>query len=233
MPIRPFKELPKNLVEWGRFFQSTQVTPDANSVGPEELKNQSVTYAKLQHVTTNRLLGRDASPDGQVQELLVGGGIEFTGNGIQRSALSGDVAAVAGEAETTIQPNVVTYAKMQAVSASDRLLGRQSVGAGNVEEITCTAAGRALLDDVDAAAQRTTLGLGTAATRDTGTSGAVIPMLNAVNVHASGQFTAFGIGTTAFQQAANGDTSGASLAQLETEVNEIKAVLRVFGLIST
>ena len=46
------------------------------------------------------------------------------------------------------------------VTATDRLLGRQSAGAGDVEEITCTAAGRALLDDADAAAQRTTLGLG-------------------------------------------------------------------------
>lgn len=59
----------------------------------------------------------------------------------------------------------VTYAKIQNVSATDRLLGRSTAGAGDVEEITCTAAGRALLDDADAAAQRTTLGLGTLATQ--------------------------------------------------------------------
>lgn len=53
----------------------------------------------------------------------------------------------------------------QNVSATDRVLGRVSAGAGAVEEIPCTAAGRALLDDVDAAAQRTTLGLGTIATQ--------------------------------------------------------------------
>lgn len=51
----------------------------------------------------------------------------------------------------------VTYAKIQNVSATNRLLGRSSAGAGVVEEITCTAAGRALIDDADAAAQRTTL----------------------------------------------------------------------------
>jgi hypothetical protein len=56
----------------------------------------------------------------------------------------------------------VTYAKIQNVSATDKLLGRSTAGAGVVEEITCTAAGRALLDDVNAAAQRTTLGLGVA-----------------------------------------------------------------------
>lgn len=61
----------------------------------------------------------------------------------------------------------VTYAKIQNVSTTDRLIGRSSAGAGVVEEIPCTAAGRALLDDADAAAQRTTLGLGTLATQDT------------------------------------------------------------------
>ena len=59
----------------------------------------------------------------------------------------------------------VTYAKLQDVSATDRLLGRSTAGSGDVEEITCTAAGRALLDDADAAAQRATLGLGTLATQ--------------------------------------------------------------------
>lgn len=43
------------------------------------------------------------------------------------------------------------------MSATDKLLGRSTAGAGNVEEIACTAAGRALIDDADTAAQRTTL----------------------------------------------------------------------------
>jgi len=46
------------------------------------------------------------------------------------------------------------------LGATDVLVGRATAGAGPAEEIACTAAGRALLDDADAAAQRVTLGLG-------------------------------------------------------------------------
>lgn len=77
----------------------------------------------------------------------------------RREALTGDVTAAQNSNATTIANDAVTYAKMQNVSATDKVLGRATSGAGDVEEIACTAAGRALIDDVDAAAQRTTLGL--------------------------------------------------------------------------
>lgn len=51
----------------------------------------------------------------------------------------------------------VTYAKIQDVSATDKLLGRSTSGAGVVEEITCTSYARTILDDADAATARTTL----------------------------------------------------------------------------
>jgi hypothetical protein len=50
------------------------------------------------------------------------------------------------------------------ISKGDVVLGR-TTGAGLAEEIACTAAGRALLAGVDAAAQRTAMGLGTLAAR--------------------------------------------------------------------
>lgn len=78
----------------------------------------------------------------------------------------GDVTVSSSGTVWTIDNDAVTYAKMQNVSATDKLLGRSTAGSGDVEEIACTAAGRALLDDTDAAAQRTTLGLGTLATQD-------------------------------------------------------------------
>ena len=53
----------------------------------------------------------------------------------------------------------IAFSKLANVSATNKLLGRSTAGAGAIEEITCTAAGRALIDDADASAQRTTLGL--------------------------------------------------------------------------
>ncbi len=54
--------------------------------------------------------------------------------------------------------NTITVGYLSA-SATDVIFGRATAGAGAGEEIVCTAAGRALIDDADAAAQRTTLGL--------------------------------------------------------------------------
>ena len=61
-----------------------------------------------------------------------------------------------------VKPGAATGSGLT-VSASDRVLGRSTAGAGAIEEIACTAAARALLDDADAAAQRTTMGAAPAA----------------------------------------------------------------------
>ncbi len=84
--------------------------------------------------------------------------IAASGGGGLSDADYGDITVSGTGTVMTIDNDVVTYAKMQDVSATDKVLGRSTAGAGDVEEITLTAFGRSLIDDVDASAARTTLG---------------------------------------------------------------------------
>ena len=71
----------------------------------------------------------------------------------------GDITVSGSGATWTIDNSVVTYAKIQNVTATDRILGRSTAGAGVIEEITCTSFARSILDDANQAAVRTTLAL--------------------------------------------------------------------------
>jgi hypothetical protein len=84
------------------------------------------------------------------------GSFDFTGAGVSGSAVGsavtedidggggggvsdgdkGDITVSASGATWTIDNDVVTYAKMQNVSAEDKILGRITASAGNVEELT-------------------------------------------------------------------------------------------------
>ena len=76
-----------------------------------------------------------------------------------------DTGALKSAAVTlaSIANDVITYAKIQNVSATDKVLGRATAGSGDIEEIACTAAARSILDDATVADIRTTLGLGAVA----------------------------------------------------------------------
>jgi hypothetical protein len=156
------------------------VTPpgDLGSLAPvaftgsgADLDNGSVSLAKLSDIASARLLGRYTAGAGVPQVISIGAGLTLdAGTGVL--SLSGgtltlaegdygDITVGGGGSTMTVDAGAITYDKIQNVGA-DKLLG--SAAGGVVTEITCTAAGRALLDDASAADQRTTLGLGSIAT---------------------------------------------------------------------
>jgi hypothetical protein len=138
-----------------------------------------IAVSKLADGSARQLLQTDAAGTGVewTSNVDVPGTLDVTGAAVFDSTVavtgaltkSGSNVVTVGDtgtvSTTMLANDAITYAKLQNVSATDRLLGRSTAGAGDVEEITCTAAGRALLDDADATAQRTTLGLGTLATQ--------------------------------------------------------------------
>src|SRR3989304_3830553 len=67
---------------------NTDVT--MTNTGAVTIANDAVTYAKMQNVSnTDRLLGRDTAAAGDVEELTLSGGLEFTGAGGIRIADAG------------------------------------------------------------------------------------------------------------------------------------------------
>jgi hypothetical protein len=126
-------------VTTGKLADGAVTTAKVTALGTAAYADSSVTTAKI-------------ADDGVTAAKIADGAVtaDQLGSGAVTTAKLGSAA--------------VTYDKLQNVSATDRLLGRSTAGAGSVEEITCTSAGRALLDDADAATQRATLGLGTIAT---------------------------------------------------------------------
>lgn len=141
--------------------------PNAGLTIADQNADHTLVIVPDENLTADRQLSIRLGDDNR--ELALTGGslrvtaeavLSGTNTGDQTITLTGDVTGSGtGSFAATIANDAVTYAKMQNVSATDRILGRQSSGAGDVEEITCTAAGRALLDDADANAQRETLGL--------------------------------------------------------------------------
>jgi hypothetical protein len=121
-------------------------------------------------MSTGKLLGRSTAATGAIEELSTVPAVNFP-------ALTGDVTSAGGSLAMTIPSGTITYAKMQNVSATSRILGRKTAAAGVTEECTLSD----VLDFVGSAAQGDILYRGAATwTRlGAGTSGQFLKTLGA------------------------------------------------------
>ncbi len=150
-----------NLQVWdGTAFQQV-VMPTAGigdlQVTAGKLADGAVTTAKVSP------LGSAAYAAGSVNTAALAD-LNVTSGKLADGAVLADKIGTGAVITAKLGAGAVTYDRIQNVSATDRLLGRSSAGAGPVEEVPLTAAGRSLIAGVDTAAQRSTLGLGTLAT---------------------------------------------------------------------
>jgi len=160
--------------------------------------------SKLRNSGALSVIGRSANSSGAPAD------ISATASSDAAFRESGGVLGFGTLATAAYGAATITYAKIQNVSATDKLLGRSSVGAGSIEEIACTSAGRTLIAAADAAAERTALGLGTLATQSgtfsgttsgTNTGDQTITLTGDVTGSGTGSFAA----TIAAHAVSNGD----------------------------
>jgi hypothetical protein len=96
------------------------------------LAANAVTYAKMQPLTNATLLGNNSGASASPQEITLGTGMAWAGTGaapvltspLQTITLTTDVTGSGtGSFAAIIAANAVTYAKMQAASVAQRLIG--------------------------------------------------------------------------------------------------------------
>lgn len=159
----------------------TNAKLSGSAVTNDKIANTTIAYEKL-NLADGSLPGAKIAADsvtaGQIAALAITSSelasASVTNSKLASASVTSDKIATDAVTNSAIAANAVstsklasgsvTYAKLQSSTTGDIILGRNSGVGGAIEEVVCTAAGRALLDGADAAAQRLTLGLGTLAT---------------------------------------------------------------------
>jgi len=123
------------------------------------ITDAAVTFAKIQDIATDTLLGRDTAATGDVEAISVTGGIEFSGSAsIRTSAFTGDVTKAAGGTTLTHAANSVLNTVLRDSGALS-VIGRSANTAGDPADISATAASDAVLRE-----SGSVIGFGTIAT---------------------------------------------------------------------
>lgn len=149
----------------GSVSSVTGTAPIASTGGTTpviSLNDDGITDAKLRNSGGLSVIGRSANTSGDPADITAGS----DGDVLRRA---GTVLGFGQIVTAGITDANVTYAKIQNVSATDKVLGRSTAGAGVVEEIACTATGRSIIDDTSITAVRTTIGVGSFADEETPT----------------------------------------------------------------
>jgi hypothetical protein len=162
-------------------IQNSAVTADklaANSVTAAKVADNAITATKItdgnvtnQKIASNAVTADKIHGNTITEDKIAPGAI--TGVKIANGAVDTNELATNAVTSDKISDDAVTYAKIQNVSTTDRILGRVSSGAGEIQEIHCTAFARDILNDSDAASVRTTIGAQVAGTYATLVSGTV------------------------------------------------------------
>lgn len=127
------------------------ISGNASIVNADINASAAIAFSKLASLASGNILIGNSS--NVATSVSISGDITITNAGVT------DISAGAIVNADINASAAIAFSKLANVSATDRLLGRSSAGAGAIEEIVCTSTARSLLDDTSTSAMRTTLGV--------------------------------------------------------------------------